>query len=369
MKLTVRTISFFLLPDFSLRALSSALETLKLANEVAGAEIYRWRIVSADGQAVASNCGMPFAVEASLYVERTRLNQLEAPNVSVICGGYNVPLYDPSIGSWLRACRSHRAKLVALGSGAFVVARAGLADHLRCAVHWELFPGFSQSFAQVEAVQTTFEIDGDFYSCPGGDTPFDMFLHLIEEQCGPVVANRVCEMAFMSRPRNVGERQRLPIRARHGALIKIIEDMEENVTEPLGLATLASRARLSRRQVERLFKQQVGMTPARYYLEMRLERAHLLLLTSEMNIIDVAVACGFVSASHFAKVYREVYGCTPIRTRIAAAEQSKRHYGEGSRVVGSYTLNADLRGAHAPTPSVTGSSISQSPDTCVGRAV
>ena len=69
------------------------------------------------------------------------------------------------------------------------------------------------------------------------------------------------------------------------------------------------------RQLERLFRKYLNRSPARYYVELRLNRARLLLLQTNMPVIDVALACGFVSASHFSKCYRDFFGKTPRRER------------------------------------------------------
>ena len=91
--------------------------------------------------------------------------------------------------------------------------------------------------------------------------------------------------------------------------------MEDNLEEPLGRSELAKEAGLSTRQLERLFRKYLQRSPARYYLELRLNRARLLLVQTNMSVIDVALACGFVSASHFSKCYRDYFGHTPRKER------------------------------------------------------
>ncbi|MGI9370791.1 MAG: helix-turn-helix domain-containing protein, partial [Ruegeria sp.] len=93
------------------------------------------------------------------------------------------------------------------------------------------------------------------------------------------------------------------------------EMMEAKLSEPLTLIEIADHAGLSRRQIERLFRHHMGRSPARYYLEIRLDRARHLLLQSMLPVVEVAIACGFVSASHFSKCYRELYGRSPQQER------------------------------------------------------
>jgi transcriptional regulator GlxA family with amidase domain len=146
-----------------------------------------------------------------------------------------------------------------------------------------------------------------------------MMLSLIGQDFGENLVNRVCEQQLTDRVRSPNDRQRLPLRARLGVqnskVLSIIELMEGNLAEPLSLLDIADAADLSRRQVERLFRQEMGRSPARYYLEIRLDRARHLLVQSAMPVVEVAVACGFVSASHFSKCYREIYNRTPQQER------------------------------------------------------
>ncbi|MGX8009774.1 helix-turn-helix domain-containing protein [Mesorhizobium sp. ORM8.1] len=103
----------------------------------------------------------------------------------------------------------------------------------------------------------------------------------------------------------------------------MIEEMESNLTEPLLLDELAESAGLSRRQIERLFRRELGCSPSRYYLNLRLERAHLLLISSQLPVVEIAMGCGFVSASHFSKVYRDVYGCAPHQSRLPRQQMNR----------------------------------------------
>lgn len=223
--------------------------------------------------------------------------------------------------------RRSRVPIAGLAGGLYSLARSGVLDGRRCAVHWEHFPDFSEWFFETKARQTAFEIDGELYTCAGGNAPFDMFLRIVEDDLGRDVANRVCEVALSERVREAGERQRLPLQTRVGIdnrlLIDIIEQMEANIAEPLKLAEMTPSTGLSRRQVERLFKREMGRSPKRYYLQMRLERANLFLVNSTLPVFEIAVACGFSSASHFSRTYREIYGCTPQHTRTAELERRR----------------------------------------------
>ncbi|MER8785490.1 GlxA family transcriptional regulator [Mesorhizobium sp. M1006] len=321
--------NFYLLPAFSLHAFSSAIEVLTLANEATRRNVYSWQVVSGDGQPVVSSCGITISSAVGLRSERDRNLRSNPAPVAIVCGGRSVPRHDSQLHSWLRECRNRRARLIGIGGGTLVLARAGVAEGRRCAVHWEQFPLFLEQFPGIIATQAAFEKDGELYTCSGGDASFDTFLDLVGCDYGAAVVNRICENAVACRVRTVGDRQRLPpnsrVRFNHKAVIEVIDQMEAHIGDPKSIDGLVAATGLTRRQIERLFKRELGRSPSRYYLELRLERAHLLLRSSNLPVIEIAVACGFVSASHFSKVYRDMYGCAPHQTRLLAhgAEQDR----------------------------------------------
>jgi transcriptional regulator GlxA family with amidase domain len=168
-----------------------------------------------------------------------------------------------------------------------------------------------------------FEIDRNRFTCSGGIAALDLMLDMIARQHGRALAKAVSEQFIHERIRDRHDRQRMALPARlgvrHPKLLEVVRRMEESTEEPITRARLAASVGLSSRQLERLFRRYLDRTPTRYYLELRLARARLLLLQTELPVLEVALACGFVSASHFSKCYRDVYGCTPRDQRQADA--------------------------------------------------
>lgn len=315
-----RTIVFFMVPEFTMIAFASALEPLRAANRILGHAGYRWRLASIDGQPVRASNGVECTVNTSLEDERRKLMGPERPSMMIVCSGLDIESYQQrAVFALLREANSRNVAIGGLCTGAYVLARAGLLSDRRCAIHWENLPGFSEAFPTANVYADLFEVDGNIYTCAGGTAALDMMLQLIADDFGADVVNRVCEQMLTDRIRSPGDRQRLPLRARLGVqdpkVLSIIELMEANLAEPLSLIEIADHVGLSRRQVERLFHKAMGRSPARYYLEIRLDRARHLLMQSSLPVIEVAVACGFVSSSHFAKCYRELYARSPQQER------------------------------------------------------
>ena len=306
-------LAFVLIPQFSMIAFTSAIESLRLANRVAARDLYSWTLLSVDGEPVTTSCGLCLPVDGPL-------TSAERGQTIVLCSGLDVQRFDDKkLFAWLRRQEREGADIGALCTASHLLARAGLLDGYCCTIHWENLAAFGEDFPRVDVSSELFEIDRNRFTCSGGTAPIDLMLNLISRQHGHELAVAVADQFLHERIRDRHDHQRMSLPARlgvrHPKLLSVIELMETNLEEPLGRADLADSAGLSTRQLERLFRKYLNRSPARYYLELRLNRARLLLLQTNMSVIDVALACGFVSASHFSKCYRDYFGRTPRRER------------------------------------------------------
>lgn len=315
-----RNVVFYLVPEFTMMAFTSAIEALRSANRMLGYKAYSWRLSSQNGSSEVASNGVEILVKTSIEEERKLLNDANKPSMFLICGGVNIANYASKALTGL--VREEHARGVAVGglcTAAYILASAGLLSGKRCAIHWEDMPGFQESFPNAEVYADLFEVDGNIYTCAGGTASLDMMLSLIAQDFDDELVNRICEQMLTDRVRAATDRQRLPLRARLGVqnsrVLSIIELMEANLSEPLSLLEIADHVGLSRRQIERLFRQEMGRSPARYYLEIRLDRARHLLVQSSLPVVEIAIASGFVSASHFSKCYRELYAKSPQQER------------------------------------------------------
>ena len=315
--------ALILVPEFTMMPVTAAVEPLRLANRHAERELYRWSLHSVDGQAVAASNGIITMVNGDLDAINERA-------IIVVCGGINVQKHaDKRLLNWLRRAARRGTMLGAVCTGTHVLAEANVIDGYRCTIHWENLPGFSEAFPELDVTGSLFEIDRDRFTSAGGTSALDMMLALISAQHGVELASAVAELVLHSPIRHHSEHQRmsLPARigARHPKLVGIIERMEGNLEEPLSPSTLARQAGLSTRQLERLFRRYLDRSPKRYYLELRLKKARSLLLQTDLSVINVALACGFSSPSHFSKCYRAFYGRTPYRERGIPAMDHAAH--------------------------------------------
>lgn len=306
-------IGFFLVPKFSMMAFSSAVEPLRVANLISGRELFRWRVFSRDGKPVEASNGMAVLAEGSI-ADHPRLSTL------FVCASHE-PLasIDRAMGAWFRRLAIAGTTLGALDTGAWLLAQAGLLDGYRATVHWEWRDAFAEDFPEVDCRTSLFETDRGRLTCAGGTAALDMMLHLIGLRFGHTLAVDISEQFIHERIRPAEDAQRMALGRRLGVidpkLEAVIMAMEENLEEPLPSLSLARTAGISERQLERLFRRAMGCTPNRYYLDLRLRRARILLGQTRMPVMEVALACGFATPAHFSRAYKRHFGHAPRAER------------------------------------------------------
>jgi transcriptional regulator GlxA family with amidase domain len=294
-------------------ALTSAVEPLRMANRVCQQDVYEWSIASLDGQPVAASNGLTLSPTVAL-------DQVGPVDVLFVCGGVQVQrAVTRDLVSALRRLAQRRVALGSLCTGGYALAKAGLLDRYRAAIHWENMPALREEFPRIVFTEQLFAIDRDRYTCSGGIAPLDLMLNMITDDLGRDIASLICEQFILDRIRNAQDRQHIPLQAQvgvfHERLIKAAALMEANIEDPIPLDELAASIGVSRRQIERLFKQHLDQVPTKYYLELRLRRARELLLQTSMSITDITTACGFQSPPHFSKCYRNAFGHPPSAER------------------------------------------------------
>lgn len=308
-----RRIAFLLVPGFALLSYSCAMEPYRAANTLAGRELYRWQHVSPDGRPVLASNGV--AIVPDQGIDRS----IDAEDLFV-CAGGNPTLFDDTASlAWLRAHAHRGARIGGVAGGPVVLARAGLLHGRRCTMHWEYIPAFVENFPRQAVTMSRFEIDRGCCTSAGGMAAFEMMVALIEEQHGRELASAISEWFLLIHPPSSDEPQRMSLRERYGihhpGLLAVLAHMEAALEEPMEREALAELAGISVRQLERLFKTHLGAPIARHYLNLRLDRARLLLRQTTWGVLEVAISCGFMSAAHFSRAYRMRFGYAPRRER------------------------------------------------------
>jgi len=309
--------TFFLLPEFTHIAFSCALEPLRIANLVSGTTLYRWTLASEDGQTATCSNGSVTLTQAGMEPTRhvDRLFVISGTNVQAHTTG---PLLN-----WLRRERASGTPLGAICSGAYVLAKAGFLDGVETAVHWAWHDLFLEEFPDVRLVRNVFVAREKILTASGGTAAADLILHLIGKAHGADLATEVADQMVYNAVREGTAAQRVSLQSRHGMrnehLVRAIAIMDETIENPIPPSFIAEQLGISTRQLERLFGRYLNSTPKHYFIEKRLHRAQNLLVQTEQSITEIAMACGFQSASHFSKVYRAHFGNSPIQQRAKIA--------------------------------------------------
>ena len=308
---------FLLLPSFSMMAFASAVEPLRAANTIAGRKLYEWTMISMDGQAVPASNSIDIMPNTSVATEK------HFDYLFVVGGTGAEKIRDPRALNFVRKLTRVGTVIGAVSTALYLLAYAGLLDNRRCTIHWEYLDSFREDFPHLDITEELFEIDGQIITCSGGTASIDLLLHLISHSHGHDLATHVSEWFLHKQIREQSEHQRMALRFRvgvsHPKLLSAIQFMEENLETPLEREEIAEVVGLSTRQLERLFRKYLNSTPRKYYFGLRMQRARILLRQTSMSVLDVALASGFVSASHFAKCYREFFGHSPRRDRAPEA--------------------------------------------------
>ena len=308
-----RKYAFLLLQDFTLLAFSSAVDPLRIANQLAQKPLYQWDILSESGAPVLSSSGVEISA-------RRALTLLDADVNLFVCSGNNGRT--AASAQTLAVLRKHSRMGGVTGgicTGAMTLARAGLLENRTFTLHWENQPAFAEGFPDLMPTQSIFEKDGNILTCGGGAGATEMMLQIIAQDNGDDFAIAVSDMCLRGSGLEHRPLQQSSIAAaiqtRNPRIVQIVREMYENIEDPTPLEQLAHSAGMSRRQMERYFRQKLGETPLAFYRNIRLDRARSLLGGTDMNVIEIATACGFGSSSAFAQYYRARFGASPAAYR------------------------------------------------------
>lgn len=312
---------FVLMANFSMSSFAAAIEPLRIANRIGTNARYTWSLIGEGGEMATASNG------ASIVLNRG-LEEISRNDTVLLCGGEGVKeATTKPLLNWLRREARKGIVIGGLCTAAYTMAKAGLLNGKKCTIHWENHDAFLEEFPDVEITKSIYVVDGNRYSSAGGMSSLDLLLNVIASDHSQELANEVADTMIYTSIRTDRDEQRLSIPTRigvrHPKLSTVIQMMEANIEEPMSPSILAKDVSMSTRQLERLFRRYLNRSPKRYYMELRLLKARNLLMQTDMSVINVALACGFSSPSHFSKCYRSHYDTTPYRERGSQASLNK----------------------------------------------
>ena len=302
-----------LVDGFSLMSYSSAIEPLRAANLLSGRELYRVRNLPIFGARSLSSTGA--VIPATGHIGE----QVDFDLVLLIASGNPFTFDDVNALSWLRHLARRDVIIGGVSGGPVILAKAGIMRGKRMTVHWEHRGALVERYPYLKLEHALYVVDKDRLTCAGGTAPLDMMHALISSHHGSDFARSVSDWYLHTEVRPAGGPQRAGLAQRYhtnnAAVLRVIETMENQLSDPLSLSELALIADLGVRQLNRLFQSKLNMTTMVFYRKLRLDKANILLTQSYLSVTEVALATGFASAAHFSSSYKNHFGLAPSLSR------------------------------------------------------
>jgi transcriptional regulator GlxA family with amidase domain len=247
----------------------------------------------------------------------------------LVCGVATRNARDAALFAWLRemACKVRRLGSVCVG--AFLFAEAGLLNGKRATAHWKFGEELAKRYPRVRVASNPLWVkDGNIYTSAGISAGIDLALAWVEEDCGAAVAHEVARELVLFLRRPGGQTQYSVSLAAQASEMKSIQELQmwiaENVRKKLSVQMLADRFAMSVRNFERVFTRELGRTPSKYILQVRVEEAQRQLERTDRGLKQIAIDCGFGSADVMRRSFVRLIGVTPNQYRrtlyVAKAE-------------------------------------------------
>ncbi|WP_296059327.1 GlxA family transcriptional regulator [uncultured Amphritea sp.] len=313
----IRKVCFILPEHFSMLSFTAAVDALVTANLVHTAPLFSFETYAVGDAKVRSDLGIEISTDGGLGdLKSCRPDKFD---LIVLCGGYRCSVTENHLlSNILRSAARKDTIFAGIWNGAIPLAYAGLMDNLSCALHPDNHAFMRERFQKVSVSGNILEIESQVVTSAGPASALEMMLQLIGRLKGGTIMRAIREILSCDQVVEPGNARLLSIEENPVMpqnLLDIIQLMRANIDDPLSMDDLVACLGISRRQIERLFQNYLQTSPGRYYLELRVTYARRLLLQSNASVTDVAIACGFVTSSHFSNCFKDYFGLSPSQLR------------------------------------------------------
>jgi transcriptional regulator GlxA family with amidase domain len=315
-------VGFVLARSFTLSAFALFVDTLRLASDEAdrsGRVLADWQVLGSTRHLISSSCGVQVA-PTSDFVDPSRFDYI------VVVGGLlsvEKPVDAESL-AFLKRAAAQKVPLIGVCTGTFILADAELMNNHETCVSWLHAKAFRDRFPGLRVrSDRLFNLDRHRGSCAGGSSAADMAALLVRERISREAERNALEVLQIENARSAKDVQpRRPLRQDYAdpRIKTVMILMEQHLEEGKEITELASMVGLSRRQLERVFIRETGMSPAKALNLLRMERARTLLSKSDRPLIEIALDVGLDNASHLSRAFKRTFGRTPSEHRIASVK-------------------------------------------------
>lgn len=283
-------------------------------SRLGSAEPYRVRLVTEDGGAAESASGVRFLPDGGI-------EGFAPSDTLIVVGPYGVPQAPSTVlSSWLNRQATQSRRYGSICTGAYLLAHAGLLSGRKVTTHWQYADRLAAEFSDIRVEpDRIFVRDGPVFTAAGVAAAIDLTLSLIEEDHGSALALWVARrlVVFLKRPGGQSQFS-ATLTAQAASTSPIDRARLQILAEPradLGLAALAEAAGMSLRSLSRLFRAEIGMSPAAFVEVTRVDMARRLLEESNSPIKAVAHSAGFGSIATLRRAFLRRVNATPQEYR------------------------------------------------------
>jgi len=312
-----RRIVVLVVPPVEELDLVGPVQVFSAANRLSGRPAYRVEVVTTRSHLKVEGEGGLLAFHAQRQYTRVAGT---VDSILLVCGLGTRSIRDEALFAWLRRWVPRVRRMGAVCVGAFILAEAGLLDNRRATSHWKFGQELAARYPRIRVERDRLWVkDGNVYTSAGVSAGIDLALEWVAEDCGVTIAQEIARELVLFLRRPAGQTQLSVSLGAQASEMKHIQELQvwiaEHLRQPLPVTKLAARAAMGPRTFERLFKREVGRTPAQYVVRMRVEAAARQLETTDRSLDQIATATGFTSTEVMRRAFMRTLGTSPARYR------------------------------------------------------
>ncbi|MCI0411396.1 DJ-1/PfpI family protein [bacterium] len=318
-----RRIIVVVVPPVDELDLVGPLKVLGAANRLAAKPVYEVQVVTNKKELVVQGEEglLSFSAHGHFQDVKGRFD-----SVLLVCGLATRTERDPVLSAWMKKTAPGVRRFGSVCVGSFLLAEAGLLNGKRATTHWKFGQELANRYPQVRVESEPIWVkDGNIYTSAGISAGIDLALAWVEEDCGVSIAQEIARELVLFLRRSGKHKQVSVSLSAQASEMKAIQELQvwilENVRKKLSVQMLADRVAMSVRNFERVFVREVGETPSRYLLRIRVEAARLQLERTDRGLKHIAFICGFANAGMMRRAFLRTMGTTPHKYRQKLAEQ------------------------------------------------
>ena len=318
------------LPNFTLTAFAGFVDVLRLAADEGDRSRPRactWTVLGAElRRPIRASCGVEFMPQDT-YGDPARFDYL------VVVGGL-LPSPDDRmltrpVLAFLRDAYDRGGNLIGICTGSLALAEAGLLRKgARCCVSWYHYPDLIERHPDLLPVADQLWVqDGRIATCAGGLAATDLAAALVQKHIGHSAAQKSLHILLSDGPRLAGAAQPQPpntVRVADARVRRTMLLLEQNLSTPLLVDELAATVAISTRQLQRLFRRELGVSLQIFGRDLRVYYAAWLMIHTPGRLSDIAAQCGFSDAAHFSRTFRATFGQSPIAAQRLGGDAMRR---------------------------------------------